>query len=91
MVGPTAALVLTRNAQTVAAVRLQYFPVGGPQVTVIDVVDSSCRRGTSRTTKVGKTFVITLTVHDQRYEVVIDHAENLSIPKATFRGPAGGP
>jgi hypothetical protein len=91
VVGPTAALVLTRNAQTVAAVRLQYFPIGGPQVTVIDVVDATCQPGTSETRKSGKTFVITLALADQRYEVVVDYGESLSIPKATFRGPAAGP
>ncbi len=84
IVGNPAALVLTRDTEITGAVRLQYQPIGRRTLTIIDVVDGSCRPGSSTVREVHNGFVVTLELPDRQYKLDVSYESSPAIPIATL-------
>jgi hypothetical protein len=87
MGGSSAAVILMRNTEITGAVRLQYRPIGDPALTVIDVVDGSCRLGAASVREVRNGFAVTVTLPDRQYQLGIDYGSDLAsraLPKITL-------
>lgn len=79
------AFVLMRGTETIGALRVRYYPIGGPELTVFDVVNSQCQPGTWENSKISDGFLVTLTLPDgNRYQVTVDYSSGVSTPRATL-------
>jgi hypothetical protein len=91
LIGRPAALILMQDTEITGAIRLQYQPVGQPTLTVIDVVDGSCRPGTSMVQEVHNGFTVRLVLADRQYRLAVDYGSDTAsraIPKVTLTRPA---